>query len=67
MHIENAIKSLDELPLSLSVSDVAKVLGISKHNAYILCRSKGFPSVRVGRRIIVPKPAFQKWIENPKV
>ena len=39
----------------LSVLDVASVLGISRAGAYELVRSDGFPSLRIGSRIIVPK------------
>ena len=31
-------KSYDDLPLMLSVQDVAKVLGISKSSAYVLAK-----------------------------
>ena len=36
-------KSYDELPLMLSVHDVAEVLGISKSSAYVLVKEKGVP------------------------
>jgi len=58
-------KQTDNLPLTLEASDIAKLLNISKANAYQLLHSKSFPSVQVGRRLIVPKPAFIKWLENP--
>ena len=61
------IIKLEDLPLSLTVEDVAKTLGISKKNAYELCHSKGFPCVFVGRRMIVPKLAFVKWMEQPLI
>lgn len=35
-------KSYDDLPLMLSVHDVAEVLGISKSGAYVLVKEKGF-------------------------
>ena len=57
--------NIDELPLSLTVEDVSRILGIGKQNAYELCHSEGFPSVMVGRRIIIPKLAFIRWMENP--
>ena len=57
--------TVDALPLSLTVEDIAKVLGLSKKNAYELCHSKGFPCVRAGRRMIIPKLAFIKWMESP--
>ena len=52
----------DDLPLMLSVLDVASVLGISRAGAYELVRSDGFPSLRIGSRIVVPKEKFIGWI-----
>ena len=57
-------KSYDELPLTLSVPEVAAVLGISRAGAYELARSKGFPSLSIGSRIVVPKDKFIAWIEE---
>lgn len=56
-------KSFDELPLMLSVPQVASVLGISRAGAYELARSKGFPSLTIGTRIVVPKEKFIAWID----
>ncbi len=64
MNIEN----LDILPITLDVTDVADVLGMSKNKAYELCHSKGFPCVKVGKRkMIIPKPAFINWLNNPNI
>ena len=52
----------DDLPLMLSVPDVASVLGISRAGAYELVCSDGFPSLRIGSRIVVPKEKFIGWI-----
>ena len=57
-------KNYDELPIMLSVSQVSKVLGISRTNSYELVRSKGFPSITIGSRIVVPKDEFISWIKN---
>ena len=46
-------QSLQELPLMLSMMDVASVLGISKAGAYTLAHSRDFPAFRVGRRIVI--------------
>lgn len=48
-------KSYDELSLMLSVPDVAAVLGISRAAAYELARSRDFPSLRIGTRIVGAK------------
>ena len=41
-------KTYDELPLMLSVSQVADVLGIGRTNAYELVKEKDFPSLKFG-------------------
>ena len=57
-------KSYDELPLMLSVPEVAAVLGISRAGAYELARSDGFPAMKIGSRIVVPKEKFIGWIDT---
>lgn len=57
-------KSYDELPLMLSVPEIAAVLGISRAAAYELARSKDFPALRIGTRIVVPKDRFIDWISR---
>ena len=61
---ETKYKSYDELPLMLSVIDVAEVRGISRAGAYALVKSDGFPSLTVGSRIIVPKEEFVSWVKR---
>lgn len=61
---QSKYKTYDELPLMLSVPEVAAVLGISRAGAYELARSKGFPSLTIGTRIVVPKDKFIAWIEE---
>ena len=60
---QTVYKSYDELPLMLSVPEVAAVLGISRAGAYELVRSEGFPTLRIGSRIVVPKEKFIRWID----
>ena len=57
-------KSYEELPLMLSVPEVAAVLGISQAGAYELVRTDGFPALKVGSRIVVPKEKFIEWINE---
>ncbi len=58
------ISSKEELPLFMTVQDVAIVMRINKTKAYELAKSEGFPSMRLGKRIIVPKESFLEWVEN---
>ncbi len=57
-------KSFDELPIMLSVNQLANVLGISRTSSYDLVRSNGFPSITIGSRIVVPKDELLIWIQN---
>ena len=42
--------SYDELPLMLSVTEVAAVLGISRAGAYELVHGNEFPALKIGSR-----------------
>ena len=57
-------KSYEELPLMLSVPEMAAALGISRAGAYELVRSEGFPALRIGTRIVIPKYELRKWIKR---
>jgi len=59
----NTYRNLSDLPLMLSVPEVAKVLGISRAGAYELVRSDSFPKIRIGNRIVVPRDKFIAWID----
>ncbi len=54
----------DQLPLSLQASDVAAVLSISRANAYNLFRRADFPTLHIGKRMVVPKDRFIQWISK---
>ena len=62
--MEKQFKTYNDLPLMLSVQDVAAVLGISRAGAYELVKSEGFPAMNIGSRIIVPKEDFIFWIRQ---
>lgn len=55
-------KSYDDLPLFLNADAVAKVLGVSPSSAYELMHEPGFPVLRVGSRMVVPKEQFIQWV-----
>ena len=56
-------KNYDELPLMLNVVQVAAVLGISRAGAYELVHSEGFPTLKIGSRIVAPKDKLREWID----
>ncbi|RQD68655.1 MAG: DNA-binding protein [Tindallia sp. MSAO_Bac2] len=61
------IKSLHELPVTITVGEVAEVLGISRTGAYEVVKSEGFPCLKVGRRLLIPRDQFINWIERKSI
>ena len=61
---ESVYKSYDVLPLFLNAGTVAKVLGVSPSSGYELMHEQGFPALRIGSRIVTPKEAFIRWVEE---
>ena len=57
-------KNYEDLPLFLNAELLAKVLGVGASSAYELMHEKDFPSVRIGKRFIVPREDLKAWIEN---
>ena len=54
----------DQMPLFLNAEMVAKVLGIAPSSSYELMHEKDFPALRIGNRVVVPKEAFIRWVEQ---
>ncbi len=52
----------DDLPPILTVEETAKVLGISRGLAFAAVRSGDIPSVRIGRRILVPRERLRQML-----
>ena len=57
-------RSYEELPLMLSVQEMAAALGISRAGAYELVRTEGFPALKIGSRIVIPKDELQEWVKR---
>lgn len=60
---KETFKSYEDLPLMLSVPEMA-ALGISRAGAYELARSEGFPALRIGTRIVIPKDELRELIKR---
>ena len=58
---ESAYKNYAELPLFLNSKTVAKVLGVSPSSGYELMHEPGFPVLKIGSRMVVPKEQFTRW------
>ena len=56
--------SLDELPDFCSLEELSRVFQISRSTAYRMAAQGSIPSLRVGRRVIVPKEHLVRWIDS---
>lgn len=57
-------RSFEELSAMLTAAELAGALGISRAGAYALIHSKGFPALRIGKRLMVPKERLSAWIDR---
>ena len=54
--------------MTVSVEEMASMLGISRSVAYQLVKEQGFPAIRVSeRRLIIPIKSLEKWLEERAV
>ena len=58
-------KSMEDVPMFMTVMDVATLLGVSRASAYELVKGKGFPKLNVVHgRIIIPRDRFFEWLDS---
>ena len=49
---------------TMSVQELSAQLGVSLPKAYELVKTPGFPSFRLGTRILIPVDGFREWLSN---
>ena len=47
---------------TLTVPETARVLGIARNSAYLAVRTGAIPSLKIGRRILVPRQAVERML-----
>ncbi len=57
----------DEVSMTMTVSEAAGVLGISRSSAYECVRRGELRAVRLGRRLVVPRSAVTELLQGPQV
>jgi len=53
--------------LTITVPEMARLIGCSLPSAYELARREGFPVLRIGRKVLIPYDAFKEWLNNNKI
>ena len=54
----------DVPPLTYTIDEVARVLGVNRNTAYQAARVGELPVIKIGRRMLVPKAAFKRMLEG---
>ena len=57
-------QDVDSDRLAMSVEEASRALGISKSLGYELVATGKLPSVRLGRRIVVPRAALERFLDG---
>jgi len=48
--------------VTMSVQELSARMGISLPKAYELVKTPGFPTLRIGTRILIPIDAYKEWL-----
>ena len=57
-------QEMQNLPFTLNAQQVADVLGVARNSAYTLMHSEGFPTIHIGKRLLVPKDKLLRWMDK---
>jgi excisionase family DNA binding protein len=49
---------------TLTIPEAARVLGIGRNSAYEAAQRGELPTVRLGRRVLVPRDALDRFLEG---
>lgn len=47
---------------TMSVQELSAQMGISRPKAYALVKQPGFPTIKIGTRILIPIEAYKEWL-----
>lgn len=49
---------------ALSIKELQRELGLGKNKAYELTKMPGFPSIKIGKKIIIPRASLERWLRE---
>jgi excisionase family DNA binding protein len=54
-----------DLPLTMTIEEAGKLLGVSRGLAYEAARRGGLPTISLGRRLLVPRARLLELLGEP--
>lgn len=64
INAKNIRGSIDSLPEFCTPDDLLLVFPVSRATLYRMAEQKRIPSLRIGRRVVIPREPLKKWIEQ---
>jgi excisionase family DNA binding protein len=55
---------MDNSKIGMRVEEFAKLIDVNLIRAYEMARQPGFPSLRVGKRIVILRDQVEQWLMN---
>ena len=52
--------------LTFTITEASQLLGISRALAYHMARTGKLPTLRFGKRMVVPRQAIEKLLDQPQ-
>ncbi len=59
--------TIDMLPITLRPKDIAEILDVTTDYARRLFREKAFPTSLIGKRRVVGRTDFLRWLEQREI
>ncbi len=53
---------MEKEPATYSVEEASRLLGISRQTGYLGVREGSIPSIKIGRRLVVPRAALERLL-----
>ena len=52
------------IPKCLNADDIQAILKLSRAGVYTLMHREDFPTIRIGKRMLVPEDKFIQWLDE---
>ena len=62
--MDSVYTSFDQLPVLINAEELAQLLGVSRTHAYTLMHAKNFPTIYIGKRMMVQKDHLLDWLSK---
>lgn len=62
--VDLVVQEKTDEKILLTIQDIQEIFQCGKNYAYSLTKLKGFPTIKIGKKIFVPNDKLKKWIDE---